>query len=85
VVDDAGQAFMGHGVYGYDLAKNKYVSTWVDSMGSFVVNAEGAADATGKVISYEMNEPRSGHGQVRQDAPGSASGRMARGPRMLGT
>jgi Protein of unknown function (DUF1579) len=61
VVEDAsgnfmGQPFMGHGVYGYDIAKSKYVSTWVDSMGSFIVNAEGSADATGKVISYEMND-----------------------------
>ena len=64
-----GKPFMGHGVDGYDLTKNKYVGTWVDSMGSFIMSSEGTADATGKVITCTANDfdPMSGKtGTVRE-------------------
>jgi hypothetical protein len=54
--DFMGHPFTGHGVMGYDLAKQKYVSTWVDNMGSYIMNSEGTADASGKVITSTGND-----------------------------
>jgi hypothetical protein len=51
-----GKPFFGHGVDGYDLTKNKYVSTWVDTMGSYIMNSEGTADPSGKVITATAND-----------------------------
>jgi hypothetical protein len=51
-----GKPFVGHGIDGYDLTKNKYVGTWVDSMGSYIMNSEGTADASGKVMTYTAND-----------------------------
>src|SRR6185369_6044223 len=45
-----GKPFIGHGVRGYDLAKQKFVGAWVDNFGSYIMTSEGTADATGKVI-----------------------------------
>ena len=67
--DYMGKPFSGHGVDGYDLTKSKYVGTWVDSMGSYVMHAEGSADASGKVITYTANDfdPMTGKtGTVKQ-------------------
>src|SRR6185503_4508262 len=47
-----GQAFNGLGHTGYDNFKKKYVSTWMDNMGTMVMVMEGTADATGKVTTY---------------------------------
>jgi hypothetical protein len=54
--DFMGKPFVGHGVDGYDLTKNKYVGTWVDNMGSYIMLSEGTADASGKVITYSAND-----------------------------
>lgn len=51
-----GKPFSGHGIDGYDLTKNKFVGTWVDTMGSYIMNAEGTADASGKVITRTAND-----------------------------
>lgn len=51
-----GKPFVGHGIDGYDLTKNKYVGTWVDSMGTYMMNSEGTADASGKVMTYTAND-----------------------------
>jgi hypothetical protein len=51
-----GKPFLGHGIDGYDLTKNKYVGTWVDTMGTYVMNSEGTADASGKVITATAND-----------------------------
>lgn len=48
--DFMGKPFLGHGVQGFDIAKQKYVGTWVDNFGSYIMVAEGTADAAGKVI-----------------------------------
>lgn len=40
----AGQPYRGHGVYGYDEAKKKYIGTWVDSMASSMMAMEGTYD-----------------------------------------
>jgi hypothetical protein len=49
--------FTGHGVMGYDPAKKKYVSTWVDSMTSSLVLGEATYDPAGKVFTGWMEGP----------------------------
>lgn len=44
--------FEGHGVYGFDQTKQKYVGTWVDTMRRFMVVAEGEWDAERKRMSF---------------------------------
>jgi hypothetical protein len=43
--------FDGHGVYGWDASKQKYVGTWVDPMRSSLVVAEGSWD--GRMMTYQ--------------------------------
>jgi hypothetical protein len=54
--------FEGFGLTGYDNVLSKYVSTWVDNMGTGVMISYGTADATGKVITYvsEFPDPMTG-------------------------
>jgi hypothetical protein len=46
----AGQKFQGKGFDGYDPAKKKYVSVWVDSMSVTPMLGEGTFDKEGKVL-----------------------------------
>lgn len=48
--DFMGAPYHGHGTTGYDAAKGKYVSTWVDSMTTSISSFEGNYDAAGKVL-----------------------------------
>lgn len=52
-----GMPFQGHGVLGYDPAKQKYVSVWVDSMTTSVQIGEGTASADGKTRTIERDGP----------------------------
>jgi hypothetical protein len=64
-----GTPYLGHGTKGFDLTKNRYVGTWIDTMQSYVMSSEGTADATGKVITYTVNDldPTTGKmGTVRE-------------------
>lgn len=40
----AGQKFEGMGLQGYDNAKKKFVSSWIDTMGTGILNTEGVID-----------------------------------------
>lgn len=51
-----GRPFMGHGVTGYDLMKKKYVSVWMDNMGTMMMVSEGTSDPAGKVITSTSTE-----------------------------
>src|SRR3989449_10727555 len=42
--------FEGHGITGYEPAKKKYTSTWVDSDLTTPMTSEGAYDAAGKTL-----------------------------------
>ena len=53
VGDMMGAPFTGIGVTGYDNHKKKYVSTWMDSMGTGILFFEGTADADGNTITQE--------------------------------
>jgi hypothetical protein len=56
------QPFSGIGYIGYDNYKQKYVSVWMDSMGTLMETAQGTSDAAGKVITLrgEYDDPVSG-------------------------
>ena len=45
-----GQPFNGIGVTGYDNYKKRVVATWIDSASTSIMEMEGSADETGKVI-----------------------------------
>jgi hypothetical protein len=45
-----GQPYTGIGVHGYDNLTKKYVTTWMDSMGTGIFFMDGTASADGKTI-----------------------------------
>jgi hypothetical protein len=57
-----GMSFSGMGLYGFDNVSGKYVSTWIDNMGTGIMNSVGTSDASGKVITWiaTMNDPVTG-------------------------
>ena len=48
----SGMPFDGVGITGYDNGMQKYVSTWMDNMGTMIMTGTGTADSTGKVITF---------------------------------
>ena len=46
--------FEGHGVYGWDPARGKYVGTWVDDMRSSIYVAEGEWDAATRTMTFRF-------------------------------
>ncbi|MFQ5414886.1 MAG: DUF1579 domain-containing protein, partial [Phycisphaerae bacterium] len=48
--DAGGMPFEGMGMLGYDNFKKKYVSTWLDNMGTAIMISYGTCDASGKVF-----------------------------------
>jgi hypothetical protein len=56
------QPFNGIGYTGYDNMKKKYVSVWMDNMGTMVMNMEGTADKGGATYTYwgKMDDPMTG-------------------------
>ena len=54
-----GAAFHGASLMGYDNAKKKYFSAWVDDMSTGIMLGEGTASADGKVITMtgEYDDP----------------------------
>ena len=57
-----GMPFSGMGITGYDNVIGKYVSTWIDNMGTGIMTSQGTADASGKVITWigTMSDPATG-------------------------
>jgi len=53
--DMMGSTFIGIGVTGYDNHTKKYVSTWMDSMGTAILFFEGTASSDGKTITQESH------------------------------
>jgi len=53
--------FKGMAVEGYDNAKKKFVSSWVDNMGTGIMNSEGTYDAGSSTFTYAAEyEPMPG-------------------------
>jgi hypothetical protein len=50
--DFEGMAFEGHGQYGYDPIKKKYVGTWIDSFSPSLTVLEGSYDPDTKTMTY---------------------------------
>jgi len=47
-----GQPFHGMGVNGFDNVSGKYVSTWIDNMGTGIMNGTGELSKDGKVMTW---------------------------------
>jgi hypothetical protein len=47
--------FKGMAIEGYDNVKAKFVSSWIDSMGTMILNSEGTYDAASKTFTYTAN------------------------------
>ena len=48
-----GGVFEGEGLLGYDNFKKKYVSSWIDNMGTALFTSTGRCDESGKVFTME--------------------------------
>jgi len=57
-----GMPFTGMGLYGFDNVSGKYVSSWIDNMGTGIMTSVGTPDASGKIINWigTMNDPVTG-------------------------
>ena len=44
--------FKGMAIEGYDNARKKYVASWIDNMGTGIMNLEGAYDPSTKTLTY---------------------------------
>jgi hypothetical protein len=53
--DMEGQAFVGHGIMGFDSAKKKVVSTWVDSTMTTLTISDSTYDASAKTLTGWMD------------------------------
>jgi len=58
-----GQPYTGMGITGYDNLRKKYVSIWLDTMGTGPFMMEGTGSADGKTITLkgQHGEPGGGH------------------------
>ncbi|HSN05455.1 MAG TPA: DUF1579 domain-containing protein [Nitrospira sp.] len=63
-----GQPYSGVGLSGYDNLRKRYVSTWIDSMGTGIFMMEGTASADGKTITLKGQHPELGGGQMTHRA-----------------
>jgi hypothetical protein len=57
-----GMPFEGRGTDGYDNVSKQYVNTWIDNMGTGIMNGTGTCDDAGKKCTYtnSMNDPMTG-------------------------
>jgi len=57
-----GQPFNGMGITGYDNMMKKYVSSWIDNMGTGIEMSEGSVDAAHKLFTFHsmVNDPMTG-------------------------
>ncbi len=57
-----GQEFVGTGYTGYDSYKEEYQATWMDNMGTQIMNMSGKADPATKTFSFTgtMSDPMKG-------------------------
>jgi len=47
--------FKGMAIEGYDNVKKKFVSSWIDNMGTMILSSEGTYDAASKTFTYTAN------------------------------
>lgn len=63
-----GQPFNGIGIDGYDNIRKKYVTAWMDSMGTGIFIMEGTASSDGKTITLRGSHPEPGGGKMSHRA-----------------
>jgi hypothetical protein len=63
-----GQPYSGIGISGYDNLRKRYVSTWIDSMGTGIFMMEGTASPDGKTITLKGQHAELGGGQMSHRA-----------------
>jgi len=63
-----GQSFSGIGIDGYDNLRKKYVTAWIDSMGTGIFMMEGTASADGKIITLNGKHAEPGGGYMTHRA-----------------
>lgn len=63
-----GQPFSGVGIDAYDNMTKKYVTAWMDTMGTGIFMMEGTASADGKTITLRGSHPEPGGGKMTHRA-----------------
>ncbi len=63
-----GQPFSGVGIDGYDNLTKKYVTAWIDTMGTGIFFMEGMASPDGKTITLRGSHPEPGGGKMTHRA-----------------
>lgn len=63
-----GQPFSGIGIDSYDNMTKKYVTAWMDTMGTGIFIMEGTASADGKTITLKGSHPEPGGGKMSHRA-----------------
>lgn len=63
-----GQPFSGIGIDGYDNMTKKYVTAWIDTMGTGIFMMEGTASADGRTITLKGSHPEPGGGKMSHRA-----------------
>ncbi|MCC6141859.1 MAG: DUF1579 domain-containing protein [Nitrospira sp.] len=63
-----GHPFSGIGIDGYDNVTKKYVTAWIDTMGTGIFMMEGTASADGKTITLKGSHPEPGGGTMSHRA-----------------
>jgi uncharacterized protein DUF1579 len=63
-----GQPFSGIGIDAYDNITKKYVTAWMDTMGTGIFIMEGTASDDGKTITLNGSHPEPGGGQMTHRA-----------------
>lgn len=63
-----GQPFSGVGIDAYDNMTKKYVTAWMDTMGTGIFMMEGTASADGKTITLKGSHPEPGGGKMTHRA-----------------
>ena len=63
-----GQPFSGIGIDAYDNITKKYVTAWMDTMGTGIFLMEGTASADGKTITLKGSHPEPGGGKMTHRA-----------------
>ncbi len=63
-----GQPFSGIGIDAYDNITKKYVTAWMDTMGTGIFIMEGTASDNGKTITLNGSHPEPGGGQMSHRA-----------------
>jgi hypothetical protein len=63
-----GQSFSGIGIDAYDNLTKRYVTTWIDSMGTGIFIMEGTASSDGKTITLKGSHPEPDGGKMTHRA-----------------